>query len=1011
MESASKRLARELAHRIELERPKGTAVGACVHSFQMLIDGLDCYQNFLHEGKLQHLDQAELHFRGAIVHSPRYAAAYHNLGIAKSEKDRVCRDLRLPISSATSAEANLWRQAINLDPAMAWSRFQLTRSALIQGSQSEALYDRTILIDNAVHSARQALNFPSGEHPMERTLAEYWLGISLLRYGKEGELLDRSGKDRISATYEAIGHLRRAERNLSDERARRLIIEGDETAVAPLASRIASVINEQVACRLLLAELEDKRKAHHLKKAERGIRVAIRWRQDDALLHRQHGRILEASSRPSDAFRAYATALQCDPHNREALKAAGGILSEITSDEHLAKVAADFFIIATHQDPYDPDPWLALGQYFQSLDKMPEAIALAGVGFALAPADGNVREQMRNLYMHWASPMGGASGQQYGAEAGAAFYRELAEKENSATFDQEGSPNSLSPIRDQWVAAWCHVNSATVEEADQVAALKGCLEDIEDLRSQWSDFVPEMRLTSWQIGSLHRRLATLLPSSDEERMHRRRAVDCLISAAQLELPGKRPAPRIWRCELADAQAELGDAYKRIQVANKAEGCHEDALKSYTEIVNQKPISGFFKGDNRVPTVLQGDPPRLPVQARALAGRAEVSAAMGRPTEAATDCYDALHLAPLYAYPRFTLARIYRELGQYDAALVSLCRLIELDPPGADRVRCRVELARTYRMKAEGMEREQQRELLSRALDELLVLTREPFPKKTLDVELQEEIADLYHLLGRREEEISSLSAYTGQADQSDDGRLHARIADLLLHRAHPEEIEHQLVKAQSACMRELERKIGTDDERRLRDDAVTLATRIALFYADQRIKLDEARYYAEGARIHARGPTQLAICEDAYGWVAYQEGDPLEAIQHLEIALRYSGGDAQQWAHLALALEAKADLPRFRRMLAVTLEVKSILPHIRKELALAIEDKTNPPRFRRELASRNRDLDRAKDIWQHVIEQFPSSCSAALAREHLDHLPTHRHMSTPLIHSDQHPRLVKELWN
>ncbi|MFE5867102.1 type IV pilus biogenesis/stability protein PilW [Streptomyces roseifaciens] len=256
LRQASARLARDLAHRIELERPGASASGACPHSFPMVVDGLECYQRFMHEGSLHELDLAELHFRRAVVHSPRYAAAYHNLGMVKVERDRVRRQLRLPVSKAHGAEANLWRQAIELDPTPAPARFQLTRCALARVDDNDestdgdtALSDteRRSLLEQALQSAEEAMARPSGVHPMERTLAEYWLGMALLRHGRHLR--------NVREIRAADVHLSRVEADLSDERARRLVLEGDETAVQPLTERVAWVKAERAECRLARAEL------------------------------------------------------------------------------------------------------------------------------------------------------------------------------------------------------------------------------------------------------------------------------------------------------------------------------------------------------------------------------------------------------------------------------------------------------------------------------------------------------------------------------------------------------------------------------------------------------------------------------------------------------------------------------------------------------------------------------------------------------------------------------------
>ncbi|MFD0574277.1 hypothetical protein ACFQ0T_39965 [Kitasatospora gansuensis] len=222
---AGARLARLLAHYIQLQQPKASAIGADIHSFEMLVDGLECYQYFLHEGDLQYLDRAEQHFRNALVHSPRYAAAYHNLGTVKSEQDRVRREIGLPVSAATAnAAARLWRQAVDLDPGLAPARFQLTRTYLDQAKDEPDPISRSQLLEQAVQSARGAVVRRTGGHPNEQTLAWYWLGMALLREARarplDGRHLRRQARRDVA---KASRYLRRTEHDLCDERARRLV--------------------------------------------------------------------------------------------------------------------------------------------------------------------------------------------------------------------------------------------------------------------------------------------------------------------------------------------------------------------------------------------------------------------------------------------------------------------------------------------------------------------------------------------------------------------------------------------------------------------------------------------------------------------------------------------------------------------------------------------------------------------------------------------------------------------
>ncbi|WP_330342260.1 tetratricopeptide repeat protein [Streptomyces sp. NBC_00557] len=98
------------------------------------------------------------------------------------------------------------------------------------------------------------------------------------------------------------------------------------------------------------------------------------------------------------------------------------------------------------------------------------------------------------------------------------------------------------------------------------------------------------------------------------------------------------------------------------------------------------------------------------------------------------------------------------------------------------------------------------------------------------------------------------------------------------------------------------------------------------------------------------------MCEESHGWVAYREGRIREAVELLERAVEHSGGHAREGAHLACALEARS----------------------------------------RHFWRRRNDIDRARDVWQQVLDRFPRSPAAAQARHHMDLLPKHPHPPGPL---------------
>jgi tetratricopeptide (TPR) repeat protein len=221
-------------------------------------------------------------------------------------------------------------------------------------------------------------------------------------------------------------------------------------------------------------------------------------------------------------------------------------------------------------------------------------------------------------------------------------------------------------------------------------------------------------------------------------------------------------------------------------------------------------------------------------------------------------------------------------------------------------------------------------------------TREATLSADLEARMHEELANVLDLLGRSDDAIVALRSIGGSARQPGAGRHHEWIAHLIAGREQPWEVEQELLEALDACAARLTTYRGTDEERPLRAALVILTARLAMFYAEQGIRLDEARLLAEGALKSARRvlePSRMAVCEDACGWVAFRQGRLDEAVDLLEDAVEHSGGHARQWAHLAQALEARDD---------------------------------------------PEGTEHARDIWQQIAEQFPHSKTAEQAHRHLD---------------------------
>ncbi|MET8806264.1 hypothetical protein [Streptomyces sp. NPDC004546] len=920
------RLARELAHRIELERPGARESGADLESFQRLVDGLESYRRFQQEGLLQYLDEAEDHFRSALAHSREYAAAYHNLGVVYLEQRRVRAEIGFAVSEAVGrAPVQMWQKAVALDPTLAPARVQLARAFVEQADRPDVgAGKRADLLEQAVQAARSALEQPSGTHPMDDSLASYWIGDALLKQGGHHHPQHTKSRRSNRRVRQALRCFRRTEQDLIDERARRLVRDGDPTAVRPLTERIATVVGRESECWSTLAgRARGPIRWHRLNKARRRNSTAIRWAPDLPKLHLQRGRILVQSGHRDRAWLALLEALQRDPQNHHVTaKDVGNLVAHTQTGRQAPKMAMDLYVLAAHQHPDDAVVWLLLARLAAADDRA--ARSLAGKALALGAGTEHVRCIVDQLWP----------------------------PDDATTPD---APNWEERFTLRWARAWDQARHA--RQTSDEPRLRAALRSIEELRGERGGTRPEVSFTARETGLLYTSLALMVPPSDEQRAHWMSAVRYFTDAVESESPAQLEKPPLWYVELADAHAALGDSQSDAGRRAEAMDNYRLSLAYYDSVINRSPktVCPRYRtghvGQERL-TELSAEPSDLPPRARALAGRAAVHARQGCIGDAVRDCRDALKLAPLYAYPRFTLARLYRDQrAQYDLAEQTLLRLVELLPTGEQRDIARLELARTYRAEAATAVDGTGDRLLDRARNELVKATRDASLGADVEARMHQELATVLDLLGRSDEAVRALRAIVGTRRQPDAFRIHERIADLMAGSEPLREVEQELLKAQQACSARLDTCRGTDEERMLRTALVTLTARLAMFYAEHGIKLDEAHLMADGALRSALSildPSGLATCEDVRGWIAYREGDFPEAVTLLEKAVEHSGGDAREWAHLACALEARA------------------------------RARTRRPWHR------PRDIDRARDIWRDVLEHFPSTPAAAQAGHHLD---------------------------
>ncbi|MFB7666416.1 hypothetical protein ACFC1R_21100 [Kitasatospora sp. NPDC056138] len=907
-------LARRLAHQIQPYQRGWSGPGGDWHGFQLLVDGLDRYREFLHEGTLAHLEEAELLFRKAVAHSPNYAAAYHNLATVKSELDRVRSSLGLPVSPDVSEAAEtLWRRAVELDPGLAPAWFQLARAALDRAEETEDRDGRRVLLEQAVESARAALprqRRRRGARP-ERILAHYWLGQALLdRWSDPGAAEDSK---RASGLAESLRYLRCAEQDLRDLRARLRAQRSSEPEIQQLNERIARILAEQATCRLELSQAGTSRSKRHQRCAHRGFRAAITLASNPADLLARYACMKRALGKNTDGSEEFLRAAQWNPHNRRMMLGLGPI-----TDKNRRNWLKTVLTVAVHQKPGDLDRWLAS----TTSPPVPKA-ATAGTE---AGPDGQPpavdRDKFRRCRHAWPGP---AESEQ----SGAALLDTLCKQIGSAP------------------------------------RFKRAVKRVATSRSQ--------SVTARESADADR-------PSDRQRRCLQDAARNLSTAVDIEIP-ELPTPPLWRVELGEIQLALGDSHGNAGHGDEARNAYRKAENTFTAVLREQPVrmNTRYPGQparDPVPSVvLVGDPPQLPARARALAGRARARANQGRYADALTDCNDALRLAPLFVYPRFIKAELHLRRAQFSAAEESLQRIFDLEPAGQDLDRAHRELAAVFRTRATTTTGEERKELLERAYEQLIIVAKAPRPSTKLDVQVNDDLVDVLELLGRSDEAVTVLRAVVSTPGCPREAGRRARLAGLLAFSGRYAEAEAELCEAWSAGETELKQARGTDEEAQLEADLAGFRRRLALFYAEQRVRLGDADQLAEGALDVAMrlglGGGALAEFKDTRGWVQFlRTGKPADPIGYFKEALAESCGDAEKWAHLAITLEAEAASAGGRR--------------------------------------RWQSLAQARDSWQQIRDHHPSSGWITCAVERLGRLPDRPHPPMALAASNGSPRGIRE---
>jgi len=277
-----------------------------------------------------------------------------------------------------------------------------------------------------------------------------------------------------------------------------------------------------------------------------------------------------------------------------------------------------------------------------------------------------------------------------------------------------------------------------------------------------------------------------------------------------------------------------------------------------------------------------------------------------------------------------------------------------------------EAARFYGTQADEAANPDERDRLRRlAVTELrAALRRTPEPRR--DAEIRATLAVRLNDLKQAEDALAEQRVATqlGKGLPGDSAR-HLDLAYMLANHGDFGEAEGEFISAKAASEHELAG--ATDGARKSAMAALAEAANgLAWFYAERHMKLDDARRLAAEAVKAASqdgDPELIANCIDTRGWIAYRSGHADQAVADFSQALQ-SLGSAERWGHLALALEAR-----------------SLVWH--------------------EQEGRRRDINRAADIWQHIIDNFPDAVWSERSHRHLARLQQRPHVPAQLVEGDE----------
>lgn len=864
----ARELARELAYQIVWDLDGSTSAEADWRSFGQVIDGIEHFGNYRARGEPSDLANAQSSFLAAIVISPHFGAAYHDLAVTIA--DREPSDLPMKDGSFVGTAPNLWRRAVELNPRLAAAHVRLAHMALEAGD-----------IKPAIDAASAAVTLAEQDRK-PCAAARYWLGSALLDLAEHGGPAD---------VRDATMQFKMARRELLSVR-RRLRWAGATAAdVSAIDRELAQVVVAQAKVYTLSSfgtmsiprrRLAFKRWRSRPPRAEAALRSAVKTQPNESVWCAELGAYL-ADHRDPGALDQLVESLRLDPRNADALSTLGKLLAS-WDDPASHDAARAAFRIALALEPRDPEPWAMLGLYENSYGQVGDATALMTMASVLSPTNATYCRQLADLWrQEERNSIAEGRAEAYAGLADVLAHPEGAHGGVDALLTAfSASPESIRRPKQAVLSlarAWMRVR-----EVDD-AGLGDALVALHDLgRGELAAFLPEGSLPPYELGRLHRKV--------DDADHLEQAIALLEQASTTELPGGLDIPAPWLLDLADAYADRNQ--------------YSEAIERYTATLDLRPEWLRIEASKGRLAEVRGERPGLGITARALAGRGAAHLNLGHHAEARLDCESAIALEPLYAFPHQVLANLFSQRGDHKRAIESWRQFKARLPTVPVLVHSSIGDAIVEAAQEVGLGSDREKELLTQALSEY---ERAISGDVASDSEsaIRAALSDCLERLGdtdrARVERERAVKAAQGRFDEAERREALGRMYDAM-RRWGDAEAQYRVA---------LELRRGQFRDRAGADDEVTLnlsesLNELAWFYAEQAYNLVEARRLSDEALslvVSNNDCEKRANYLDTRGWLAYLQEDVDSAVADLDEAMNLAVPTTIRRAHFAIALDAR----------------------------------------------------------------------------------------------------------